>query len=55
VTGVQTCALPISQDEATSIIFGMPGEAVRLGAAERVLPLPAIAPALAELVSGGRR
>ena len=40
--GLQT----IAQDEATSIIFGMPGEAVRLGAAERVLPLYEIAPLL---------
>lgn len=43
----------IAQDEATSIIFGMPGEAVRIGAAERVLPLLAIAPALAELAPAG--
>lgn len=31
-------ALTVAQDEATSVIFGMPGEAVRLGAAEYVLP-----------------
>ena len=36
----------VAQDEATSVIFGMPGEAVRLGAAERVLPLDEIAPML---------
>ncbi len=29
----------IAQDEATSVVFGMPGEAVALGAAECVLPL----------------
>lgn len=29
----------IAQDEATSVVFGMPGEAVALGAAEKVLPL----------------
>lgn len=29
----------IAQDEASSVVFGMPGEAVKLGAAEHVLPL----------------
>lgn len=32
----------IAQDEATSVVYGMPGEAVALGAAERVLPLDEI-------------
>ena len=32
-----------AQDEATSIVFGMPKEAIALGAAERVLPLNHIA------------
>jgi two-component system chemotaxis response regulator CheB len=36
----------IAQDEATSIIYGMPREAVLLGAAERVLPLGEIARAI---------
>jgi two-component system chemotaxis response regulator CheB len=36
----------IAQDEATSVVFGMPQEAARLGAAMRVLPLGEIAPAL---------
>ena len=33
----------IAQDEATSVVWGMPGEAVTLGAAEHVLPLEHIA------------
>jgi two-component system, chemotaxis family, protein-glutamate methylesterase/glutaminase len=33
----QAGSLTVAQDEATSVIFGMPGEAVRLGAAEHVL------------------
>lgn len=36
-------AATIVQDEATSVVFGMPREAIRLGAALRVLPLPEIA------------
>jgi two-component system chemotaxis response regulator CheB len=36
----------VAQDEATSIVYGMPREAVACGAAERVLPLPEIGPAL---------
>jgi len=44
----------IAQDEATSVVFGMPREAVRLGAAERVLPLPQIAPALTALGEGAQ-
>jgi two-component system chemotaxis response regulator CheB len=33
----------IAQDEATSVIWGMPGEAVSLGAAQHVLPLDSVA------------
>lgn len=36
-------ALTIAQDEATSAVFGMPREALRLNAAAHVLPLSAIA------------
>jgi two-component system chemotaxis response regulator CheB len=34
-----TGAHTIAQDEATCVVFGMPKEAIKLGAAERVLPL----------------
>jgi two-component system chemotaxis response regulator CheB len=40
-------ARTIAQDEATSVVFGMPREAIRLGAAEHVLGLDRIAPTLA--------
>jgi two-component system chemotaxis response regulator CheB len=43
----QAGGFTIAQDEATSAVYGMPREAARLGAARRVLPLPAIGPALA--------
>src|SRR5712691_329760 len=40
-------ALTIAQDEATSVVFGMPREAIQIGAVHRVLALGQIAPALA--------
>jgi two-component system chemotaxis response regulator CheB len=46
--------LTIAQDEATSVVYGMPYEAVRLGAAERVLALGDISAALAALTRHGR-
>jgi two-component system chemotaxis response regulator CheB len=42
--------LTLAQDEATSTVYGMPREAVLLGAAERVLALAEVAPLLAALV-----
>ncbi len=39
-------ALTIAQDEATSVVYGMPREAALLGAAEQILPLPDIPSAL---------
>lgn len=39
----------IAQDEATSVVWGMPGEAVSLGAAERVLPLDQVTAATLRL------
>lgn len=41
--------ITIAQDEATSVVFGMPREAILLDAAQRVLPLGEIAPALTAL------
>lgn len=46
--------LTIAQDEATSVVYGMPREAVLLGAAESILPLGAIGPALAAVAGGYR-
>lgn len=46
----QCGGLTIAQDEATSVIFGMPQEAIKLGAALKVLPIQAIAPALLEIL-----
>lgn len=45
----QAGGVTIAQDESTSVVYGMPREAVRLDAARRVLPLDQIAPALAAL------
>jgi len=43
-------ALTIAQDEKTSIVFGMPKEAIDLGAAVEVLPLGRVGPRLQEVV-----
>ena len=40
------------QDEASCIVFGMPREAILRGAADEVLPLTAIAPALLTRLAG---
>jgi two-component system chemotaxis response regulator CheB len=39
----QAGAFNIAQDEATCVVFGMPGEAISRGAVDRVLPLERIA------------
>lgn len=41
--------LTMAQDESTSVVYGMPREAVLLGAADRVLPLQSIGESLAAL------
>jgi two-component system chemotaxis response regulator CheB len=46
-------AATIAQDKDSSVVHGMPGEAIRLGAASYVLPPDRIAAALARL--GGRK
>jgi two-component system chemotaxis response regulator CheB len=47
--------MTIAQDEATSVVYGMPREAALLGAAVRVLPLREIGPALAALGRAGNK
>lgn len=42
----QAGAHTIAQDEASCVVFGMPREAIKLGGAERVLPLARIAGAI---------
>ena len=45
----------IAQDESTSVVFGMPREAIALNAASEVLMLDAIAPRLMELAAASGR
>jgi len=47
--------LTIAQDEASSVVFGMPRCAIELGAARHVLPLDQIGPALCALAAGAGR
>jgi two-component system chemotaxis response regulator CheB len=42
----------IAQDEPSSVVWGMPGAAVKLGAAQHVLTLHRVAPTLLELAAG---
>jgi two-component system, chemotaxis family, protein-glutamate methylesterase/glutaminase len=50
----QSGARVLAQDEATSIVFGMPGVVVAAGLADAVLPLDAIATHLKELAAPPR-
>ena len=43
-------ARTIAQDERTSVVWGMPGEAVKAGGAEQVLPLESVAQAIQDLI-----
>ena len=43
----------IAQDKESSVIFGMPGEAVRLGAAEYMLPPAQVSEMIRSLVTAG--
>ena len=45
-------AMTIAQDEATCIVFGMPKEAIRRGAAKFIYPLDRIAPAVMAWLAG---
>jgi len=44
-------ALTIAQDEESSVIHGMPGQAIQVGAALQVLPPEAIAKTLTTVVT----
>jgi two-component system chemotaxis response regulator CheB len=48
-------ALTLAQDEGSSVVFGMPGEAIRIGAVDHILPPDRIADVLLEqlAVPGG--
>jgi two-component system chemotaxis response regulator CheB len=44
----------VAQDEATSVVWGMPGAVAQAGLCHAVLPLPRIAPKLLELLRMAR-
>ena len=48
-------AFTVAQDEASSVVFGMPKEAIRLGAVDKVLPLNRIGSAIIKILGGGHR
>jgi two-component system chemotaxis response regulator CheB len=43
----------VAQDEATSVVFGMPGAAVEAGIADRIVPLSVVAAELLAAMNGG--
>jgi two-component system, chemotaxis family, protein-glutamate methylesterase/glutaminase len=48
----QAGAYTIAQDEATSVVFGMPKEAIAHGGVDRILPLDQLA---REILAADRR
>jgi two-component system chemotaxis response regulator CheB len=44
----------LAQDEASCIVFGMPMEAIKLGAAERIVALDEVARALISMAQQNR-
>ena len=44
----------IAQDEATSVVWGMPGAVAQAGLCSAVLPLPGLAPKLLDLLRSKR-
>jgi two-component system chemotaxis response regulator CheB len=47
-------ARTIAQDEASCVVFGMPMEAIKIGAAERVVPLDEVARALIAMAQSSK-
>jgi len=45
----------IAQDEASSVVWGMPGAVVNAGLADRILPLNEVVPEILRRSTGGRR
>jgi two-component system chemotaxis response regulator CheB len=48
-------AYSLVQDEATSVVWGMPGAVAQAGNADEILPLPAIAPRVAQILQERNR
>jgi two-component system chemotaxis response regulator CheB len=46
----QKGSFTIAQNEETSVVFGMPQEAIKLGAAKLILGLPDIGPKILEII-----
>jgi two-component system chemotaxis response regulator CheB len=44
----------LAQDEATCVVYGMPKEAVKLGAVDEIVPLPNIPRAIISVLEGGK-
>jgi two-component system chemotaxis response regulator CheB len=53
-TVVDAGGCAIAQDEASSVVWGMPGAVARAGLCHAVLPLPKIAPKLLDMLKGTR-
>lgn len=51
----RTGSLVLAQDQATSVVWGMPGAVTEAGLADTVLPIDAIGPYLTKSLGGGRR
>jgi two-component system chemotaxis response regulator CheB len=51
LTMKQAGAFTIAQDEASCVVFGMPKEAIKAGAVDKILPLGDIADAILAHVS----
>jgi len=49
----KTGATTIAQDEASCVVYGMPMEAIALGAADYVLPIQNVGPILVKIAQGG--
>jgi two-component system chemotaxis response regulator CheB len=45
-------ARTLAQDEASCVVFGMPREAIRIGAAQQVVSLPQVSRRIIEATTG---